>query len=127
MLTYNKIDTNYDLIAYPILEDESKDIKIYADFIDRKTYDMNDIHSLNNSKPTKSSEFSTDIFKEDFLYISLKGKEDKYLYISLETDLNTTISLLSSILTFDYSRSPNPSTWQLYVINSQLILEFSLK
>ena len=127
MLTYNKIDTNYDLIVYPILEDESKDIKIYADFIDRKTYDMNDIHSLNNLKPTKSSEFSTDIFKEDFLYISLKGKEDKYLYISLETDLNTTISLLSSILTFDYSRSPNPSTWQLYVINSQLILEFSLK
>ena len=127
IIKYNKIDTNSDLVVYPILDDESKDIKIYADFIDQIIYDMNDIHNLSNLIPTEESKFSKDLLKEEFLYINLEEGKEKYLYISIETDLNTTISLLTSNLAFDYSKNPNPGTWQLYAINNKLELDFSKK
>ena len=69
--------------------------------------------------PDRDAEFSTEKFKENFLYINLNNNTDNYLFIKIETDTNTAIRLLSTFSTFDYTSVPNPCTAQLYIIKNQ--------
>ena len=116
LVKYNKNDIKYSLLLYPVLENKSNNFQIFADFIPRETYDLYKENELKNLIPKTDAEFSPEKIKEKFLYISLNNKEDKYLYIRIQTDKSTNIKLLTTFSTFDYSSSPNPSTSQLYII-----------
>ena len=128
LVKYNKNDVKYHILLYPILENESTDFQVYADFIKRETYDLYIQQELENLIPKSGSEYSTESLKEKFLYINLNNKSDSYLYIKIETDKNTKIRLLSTFSTFDYTSVPNPSTAQLYIIkDNEMKFDFIYK
>ena len=125
LVKYDKNDIKYSLLLNPLLENQSTDFRIYADFIPKEIYDLYDQDKLEQLIPKNTAEFSTEKIKENFLYINLQGREDKYLYITIETDESTNMRLLSTFSTFDYSSSPNPSTSQLYIItNNEMKFSF---
>ena len=125
MIKYSQNDAMYNLLLYPVLEDESKDYKMYANFIKREIYDMSD--DFKTPIPNSgNSQFNSEKTREDFLYIDLNKHEEEYLFISIETDKSIIVKLMSTLSTFDYSSSPNPSTPQLYIINNKN-MKFSFK
>ena len=128
MIKYNKDDEKYKLIIYPILEDKSTDFSIYAKFIPKEYYDLQNFDELQNLIPNKNSDYSSDSINEEFLYINLNDRDDHYLFINIETDNNTTMSLLSTLTTFDYSSVPNPSTSKLFLIkDNDIKFSFDLR
>ena len=111
-----------------MLENQSTDFQIFADFIPRETYDLYKENELENLIPKSNAEFSPEKIKDKFLYINLNDKIDKYLYVRIQTDQITNIRLLSTFSTFDYSSVPNPSTSQLYIItNNEMKFSFFYK
>ena len=119
LVKYNKNDIKYNILLYPVLENKSSDFQVYAKFIKRDIYDLYKEDELKKYIPDRDAEFSTEKFKEKFLYINLNNNTDNYLFIKIETDTNTAIRLLSTFSTFDYTSVPNPSTAQLYIIKNQ--------
>ena len=128
LVKYNKNDIKYFLLLYPLLENQSTDFQIFADFVPRETYDLYKENELENLIPKSNAEFSPEKIKDKFLYINLNDKIDKYLYVRIQTDQITNIRLLSTFSTFDYSSVPNPSTSQLYIItNNEMKFSFFYK
>ena len=120
IIKYNKNDINNHLLINPVLEDETRDYIMFANFIDRELYDLYKTTSLESSIPSvKNYAKMTD--KEDFLYIDLNNKQEQYIFISIETERNINVKLLTTFSTFSYSVSPNPSTPQLYIIKDDLL------
>ena len=70
IIKYNKNDINNHLLINPVLEDETRDYIMFANFIDRELYDLYKTTPLESSIPSvKNYAKMTD--KEDFLYIDL--------------------------------------------------------
>ena len=60
----------------PVLEDETRDYIMFANFIDRELYDLYKTTPLESSIPSvKNYAKMTD--KEDFLYIDLNNKQER--------------------------------------------------
>ena len=50
MVKYNDYDSKFNLVAYPILENKSTNYKIYANFILKENYTLNDFNFLESEK-----------------------------------------------------------------------------
>ena len=120
IIKYDKNDINNNLLIHPVLEDETRDYMMYAKFIPRNDYDLYSSSNLEKNIPSEKS-FDKMTDKEDFLYIDLNNNENNYLFVSIETQRNITVKLLTTFSTFSYSISPNPSTPQLYIIKDNIL------
>ena len=125
IVKYDKNDVNNHLLLHPVLEDETKDFIMYAKFISREDYDLYKSDKLKEYITKQDSDYNTEINKEDFLYIDLNNKQDKYLFVSIETVRSIIVKLLTTFSTFAYSISPNPSTLQLYIIKPDNEIKFT--
>ena len=119
IIKFDKNDINNHILIHPVLEDETRDYTMYANFISREKYDLYLTSDLEKNIPSENHVKTND--KEDFLYIDLKQKQNDYIYINIVTERNVTVKLLTTFSTFDYSVSPNPSTPQLYIIKDNTI------
>ena len=122
MVRYENSESMYNLLIHPTFLDQTVDFSLYAKFVDEEIYDLYNIQKLTNEIPSKiSKSFSNVDTKEDFLFINLNYNKKKYVYVSVEVNKNTTVKLLTTFSTYDYTSSPNPSTPQLYIIERENI------
>ena len=129
MTRYENSETIYNLLIHPTFLDQTVDFSLYANFVEEDEYDLYKTDELTNKIPKKGGcEFSNENTKEDFLFIHLNYDKSRYLFISVETNKETTVKLLTTFSTFDYKSSPNPTTPQLYIIErEQLTFSFNPK
>ena len=122
MVRYENSESIYNLLVHPTFLDQTVDFSLYANFIDEEKYDLYKLQDLINEMPSKEKhKFSSEDTKEDFLFINLNYDKKKYVYVSVEVNKNTTVKLLTTFSTYDYTSSPNPSTPQLYIIERENI------
>ena len=122
MVRYENSESMYNLLIHPTFLDQTVDFSLYAKFVDEEIYDLYNVQKLTNEIPSKNSySFSNEDTKEDFLFINLNYDKKKYVYVSVEVNKNTTVKLLTTFSTYDYTSSPNPSTPQLYIIERENI------
>ena len=97
---------------------------MYAHFIRKEKYDHFDYSDLKDI-PSQYSTFSTEKTGLDYIYIENSPEDDNFLFVSVETS-GKTVELLSSMYTYDLQISPNPSSPQLFVVNSDhFLFEFT--
>ena len=122
VVRYDSSESIYNLLIHPTFTDQSTDYELYAKFIPSNIYDLYQVDKLKELIPTnENSEFSTVKTKEDFLFIDLHYEKNKYIYVNVKTNKKTTVKLLTTFSTYDYTSSPNPTTPQLYIIERENI------
>ncbi len=123
---YNLGGDNY-LLIHPILEDKALNYHMYAYFIEKEKYNKDDHEELRTLIPNNDSIFSTNKTKEGFLYINLDKGNNKYLYLSIETENSTFIKLLSLITSLNSLNTElNPYTNQLFLIKNEKKFTFNV-
>ena len=102
--------------------------KIYmkGDYLNNNTiYDIFDIESLNNSVPNKNAKFDTE--NNDIHYILLSPNEDnKYFYLSVLSNSNSPIELISIFYIYNDGLIPRPNLMQIFLLNNSLKNEINL-
>ena len=129
-IEYNYYSTYNYLILYPKIQNNTDFIELYANYIDKKDYIINSNNNLIDFIPTKENyEYSNNDIQGDYLFITEGLQKNKYLLVSIQTNIETIIELLSSIYTFDNGLMVNPRTSQLFLSfnNVPIILKFPSK
>ena len=90
-------ENNQNLIIYSISQKNNGKLNIFADYINKEEYDNWNKEFLVNNIPNISSNYTNYNTENDFIIIQNLNKE-KYLYISIESNYETTIELFSQIL-----------------------------
>ena len=108
----NDIQNNLSLIIFPLLNENSEEIDIYADYIiDKSIYDEFNKTALNNSIPNENSEYKNNLNTSQYIYIKVESKKPILLEIAAQKFSENETS---------YSFSKNSSKFQIYSINKNL-------
>ena len=120
----NKDDKN--IIIYPLPQIKYIKLNIYADFIDKENYDKWNKDYLINNIPNNLSNYSNYLLEQDFIYIPL-NKSNKYIYICIESNKETTIEMITQILYKNEEiKLPKINEMKIYSINiSSIYLDFN--
>ena len=126
VIEYISIGKLNNLLIYPTLEDTSAGYKIYAEYISPSKFEMGNETEIEKAIPTKLSEFSTDKTKLNYLYIENGLINGNYLFISVVSNKNTRIELLTTFYNYIDIITPSPITTQLFLVkkNNSLTLNF---
>ena len=119
MVFYTGINAINHLLLYPEIQEYSP-YKMYAKFITARRYLFYDYTYLNSEIPKEDDEYSTEINKQEYLFIPHPDRFDQYLYVSIISESDSIIELYSSFYTNDTQLSPNPSSPQLFLIDETL-------
>ena len=119
--TSNNEEDNKSLIIFPIMNENSDKLKIYADYINKSIYDDFDKESLNKLIPNENSKYINTINETKLNFVRIpKINEDQYVYITVESTNNTLLELISQEITENetsYSFSKNSNKIQVFSIN----------
>ena len=111
-------DFNY-LFVYPSVQEKSAFFRIYARYINQSDYEMGNEEYFKAVIPNeKDNDYSSKNTLTDFLYIDYGLIKDYYVLISVETDKETVVELMSSLYVFNNDVTANPSTSQLFMTPS---------
>ena len=110
----NELSNNQNLIIYSYLQSISDELNIYADEINKDDYDNWNIDNLNNSIPNNNSSFTNN--NTEFSFVKIQNvTKDKYIYISVETNKETIVELITQKLPDDEETSyPKENDIQIF-------------
>ena len=117
---------NY-LFVYPSVQEKSAFFRIYASYINQSDYEMGNEDYFKLVIPNENNcDYSSKNTMSDFLYIDYGLVKDYYVLVSVETDKETVVELMSSLYVFNNDVMANPSTSQLFMAPSEnkFILSF---
>ena len=129
-IEYNYFSIYNYLIIYPKIQNNSNLFELYGGYIDKKDYLLNSNNNIKNLIPTKENYLlSNNDLQGDCLFIPEGFPKNKYLLLSIQTNIETIIELLSSIYSFDNGLMVNPRTSQLFLgfNNEPVTLKFPSK
>ena len=110
---------NY-LFVYPSVQEKSAFFRIYASYINQSDYEMGNEDFFKLMIPNENNcDYSSKNTKSDFLYIDYGLVKDYYVLVSVETDKETVVELMSSLYVFNNDVTANPSTSQLFMAPSE--------
>ena len=110
---------NY-LFVYPSVQEKSAFFRIYASYINQSDYEMGNEDFFKFMIPNENNcDYSSKNTKSDFLYIDYGLVKDYYVLVSVETDKETVVELMSSLYVFNNDVTANPSTSQLFMAPSE--------
>ena len=133
MVVNNKTSNdNKNLIIFPLVNENSNELEIYADYINKSIYDEFNKESLFNLIPNEKSTYKNNINGTKFNFIRISEvNESKYVYISVESNKTNILELISQKISENqesYSFSKNSNKIQLFSIDNNLAkikLDFS--
>ena len=133
MVVNNKTSNdNKNLIIFPLVNENSNELEIYADYINKSIYDEFNKESLFNLIPNENSTYKNNINGTKFNFIRISEvNESKYVYISVESNKTNILELISQKISENqesYSFSKNSNKIQLFSIDNNLAkikLDFS--
>ena len=125
MVFYTGIDPLNNMLLYPLIENHPP-YEMYAKFINQENYEFFAYSYLHAYIPNiKDNDYSTSKTKLGYIYIPHGVKYDNFLFVSVETNEQTTVELLTTLYNYDLQLSPNPSSPQLFIVtNDHFLLEF---
>ena len=82
MVFYTGINAINHLLLYPEIQEYSP-YKMYAKFITARRYLFYDYTYLNSEIPKEDDEYSTEINKQEYLFIPHPDRFDQYLYVNI--------------------------------------------
>ena len=120
---FDDVDVNNNLVLYP--KSESPDLEIYGKLVDAKEIEKNNVTRIKEIMADLFITESGNNYKVDkkYVYLDKIEKDLSYVFIVSEEERENIIEILSSTYTFkqDISMYPNPSTAQLFALDSQKI------
>ena len=133
MVVNNKTSNdNKNLIIFPLVNENSNEFEIYANYINKSIYDEFNKESLFKLIPNETSTYKNNINGTKFNFIRIpEVDENKYVYISVESNKANILELISQKISENqesYSFSKNSNKIQLFSIDNNLAkikLDFS--
>ena len=117
MIVYDEGQEIDNIIAYGASNDKSATSYMYARYIDRTYYDQFKTEQLTTNLPTNdNAQYNSKTDGVDYIYTG-RDPMSKYLYVSVVTDKEADIMFISSLGTYAYQVSPNPSSAQILRVN----------
>ena len=114
VIEYDYLSDFNNLFIYTSVQTKSAFFNLYANYINHLAYETQNFEQL--KIPTKeNSKFSSKDLSADYLYISEGLTNGNYLLVSVETDRETIVELMSSFNSFLNGVTPNPTTPQLFM------------
>ena len=118
-MAVNHYENDENIIIYSKPINDITKLNIYANFINKIEYDTFNIEYLSNNIPNETTNYTNYNNNRDFIIIP-KREEDKYIYISIESSIETTIELLNKNIKNDNS-FPKEGEIKIYSINNTKI------
>ena len=115
VMEYDYIHDYSGLFIYANIQDKSVFYNIYAKYIDSKTYEIDTSKTKGLIPNENDCDLSTKKQNTDFLYIQEGFTNEDYILVTVETNKQATIELLSTIFLFPEEITPNPSSPQLFM------------
>ena len=112
-VVYKDTELFNDLMIYAKSKDPSSKIDMYGAFIDREIYDGYNVEELQKNIPTQGAPFDTKTTKTNFLFIKY-GDFDKHVFVSIVSNSEKDIEILTSFMTLEILLEPNPRSPQIY-------------
>ena len=114
-INYHEYDEDIILYSKPI--NNINKLNIYANFINRTEYDNYNTAYLSNNIPNETTNY-TNFNKEKNFVIIPKIEKDKYIYISIESSIETTIELLNKKINNSDNSKFKEDEIRVYSINN---------
>jgi hypothetical protein len=114
VIEYDYISDFNNLFIYTSVQTKSAFFNLYANYINHLDYETKNFEQLKIPKKG-DSQFSSKELSADYLYISEGLTKGNYLLVSVETDRETIVELMSSFCSFLNGVTPNPTTPQLFM------------
>jgi len=106
-----------NLFIYTSIQTKSAFFRLYGNYISSLNYEMNNNEELEKAIPKEGhSKFSSRELNADYLYIPDGLPKDTYLLISVETNKETIVELMSAFCSFQKGVTPNPASPQLFMV-----------
>ena len=118
----NDEEDNKSLIIFPLVNENSNEFDIYADYINKDIYEQFNKETLNDSIPNENSPYKNNNINQtrtNFIRIP-KVNESQYIYINIESNKSNILELISQKTSENqtsYSFSKNSNKIQLFSIN----------
>ena len=122
---FDFLSSVYSSFIYANLQDKSASFKIFANKMNAIDYEMDITEKIKTNIPTEGKrDFPKQNQNKDYIYISESDKlnNDEDLLVSVETNKETIVELVSSYYFYQTEISPNPATTQLFVAKKNKIL-----
>lgn len=114
MIDNNQFSHINSLLVYPTFHNKFGNYNMYGKIIHKSFLKDDNLFEL---FPTSNDyDISNSYYQPDFLLIERGLEINKYLFVSIESDTETTIELISSFYFFQLSLTINPSTPQLIMV-----------
>jgi hypothetical protein len=112
-----------DLLVFPRAHNENAEITFYGDLVDSRQIEKNNVSYITRKIPNMQGKYHSGDNRK-YIYIDKIPRNKSFLFC-VSTDIPTIIEVLSST-SKDYYTVPNPSTPQIFKIqtNKQLYLNF---
>ena len=118
-IEYDYISAINFLFIYPKAKSKTPLMDVYGSIIDQIDYEIDPNNKLIDLIPNQNNyNYSNHDSSDDFLYIKKGFAPETYFLVSVETDTETTIELLTSFYIYQNSSTANPRTPQLFIISS---------
>ena len=129
IINFNNIsETNNNLIIYSNSQQNTIKSNIFADYINKDIYDNWNVDNLISNIPNLSSVYNN--YNQEIDFVNIPNIDlSKYIYISVETNYETTVEIISQILPFEnIIKYPLKNDIQLFNINknsTNIYLDFN--
>ena len=98
---YNNEENNTNLIIYAHIKNNIK-LNIYVDYINKSEYENYNVDYLNNNIPNNNSIYNNSNTENEFIIIP-NVESDKYIYLSIELNIEETIELFTQHISYQDS------------------------
>ena len=117
----NNTEKEKKLIIYPFSQIKAMKLNIYADFIDKEYYNNWDTDILLDNIPNNNSYYNNLFSEQEFIYIPINDS-NKYIYICVESSIETTIEMLThSFYNEEEIKLPEINEIKVYTFNQNYI------
>ena len=119
-MAVNHGENDENIIIYSKSINDINKLNIYANFINKSEYDNYNIDYLSNNIPDETSKYTNYNKDKDFIIIP-KIEKDSYIYISIESSIETTIELMNKKINNTDNSFLKPDEIRFYSINNTKI------
>ena len=124
IINNNNEQNDKNLILYSISQNKLFKLNIYADYINKEYYDEWKTEDLYENIPNINSTYNN--YNKEMDYIIIPNiQNNQYIYISIESNNETTIELIPKILNNESSQMPQINDIQMYSINNNINFDFN--
>ena len=119
-IEYDLVSEFSVLFIHPNAQSKTPFINVYGKAINQIDYEIDPENKLKDLIPNKNNfNYSNHESSGDYLFIKQGFYQDNYFLVSVETDSETTIELLTSFYIFQSNATANPRTPQLFIISGK--------